>query len=152
VWCLRLVWKLDLSILYVVHFCKFWSIILVIYSKIPLTRLPIIQIFWSSNTWGEQFQDQKFCFLPEGSLFGETGRSQEHVQKASKSACTSATVFYPGDFLLLYFFSSWDSKKHITGPEWPLASRQGIYPSGILLWLAVQPKCWSSNKKLLVRT
>lgn len=57
VWCFRLVWKLDLSILYVVHFCKFWTIILVIYRKIPLIRLPIIQIFWSSKTWGEQLQD-----------------------------------------------------------------------------------------------
>ena len=81
VWCFRLVWNLDLSILYVVHFCKFWSFILVIYSKIPLTRLPIIQKFWSSSPWGEYYQGQKLCFLPEGSFTIETGRSQGHIQK-----------------------------------------------------------------------
>jgi hypothetical protein len=79
VWCFGLVWNVGLSILYVVHFCKFQSIILVIYSKIPLTRLPIIHIFWSSSTWGEQYQDQKFCILPEESFISETGRSQGHV-------------------------------------------------------------------------
>jgi len=136
-----------------VHFCKFWSIILVIYSKIPLTRLTIIQIFWSSYTWGEQFQDQKFCFLPEESLFGETGRSQEHVQKGLQEC------LYINHCVLSWWLPSTPStssaiktpKKHITGPGWPLASRRR-YPSGILLWLAVYPKCWSSNKKLLVRT
>jgi hypothetical protein len=49
------------------------------------------------------------------------------------------------------FFSYKDSRKHRQGPSWPWTSRCR-YPNGILLWLVVQPKYRSSNKKLLVRT
>jgi hypothetical protein len=40
-------------------------------------------------------QGLQFCLLPERSFINGTGRSQGHVQMASKSVCTSTVVVSP---------------------------------------------------------
>jgi hypothetical protein len=52
---------------------------------------------------------------------------------------------------LTSFFIYEHFTKHRRGPWWPCASRWRRYANWILLWLVVQPKYRSSNKKLPVR-
>jgi len=65
------------------------------HSKIPLIWHSVIQNCWQSGMWGNNPEEQKFCFLPWESFNSDTGMSQGHVQRASKSVCTSTVVVPP---------------------------------------------------------
>ena len=71
-------------------------------------------------------------------------------KQAFTRVCTSIIVLSPVPLSAIPSASSAMKtlRKQSRGPSWPWTSSQRTYPHGILLWLVVQPKYRSSNKKL----
>jgi len=65
-----------------------------LYILIKYTKIPLIQHKIICHSGGLS-QGWQFCLLPERSFINETGRSQGHVQMASKSVSTSTVVVSP---------------------------------------------------------
>ena len=78
----------------------------------------------------------RFLFVPEISFFNAMGRSQGHVQKASRSV------------QLLQLWRLWETQMMML---MNMRQHWRRNPSRILLWSVVQPKYRSCNKKLPAR-
>jgi len=110
-------------------------------------------IFTSDNSemliiWhlGKVVQRPEVLLFGRKSSISETDRSQDYIQKASKSVCTSTVMvvsWHP--FFYSNFFIYEDSIKHRGWSWWPWTR----YPVGILLLLLAQTKYRSTKKNYL---